>query len=137
MPDEVVRRGGCACGAVRYEVTGAPFHLAACHCKLCQRRTGSAFGISCFFATRSLRVLQGDLKTWERSSDSGRMVQCHFCRICGSTVLWNLDVFPDATGIAGGCFDDTDWIQPENHGSASMAHKWMCFPLDVEGGQQE
>jgi hypothetical protein len=137
MPVEVIRTGGCACGAVRYEVTGDPFHLAVCHCKLCQRRTGSAFGISCFYPTRSLRVVQSDLKTWERSSDSGRMVRCHFCRRCGSTVLWNLEVFPEATGIAGGSFDDTDWIQPERHGWASMAHKWTRFPDEVEVGQQE
>jgi hypothetical protein len=35
--------GGCACGAVRYRLTAAPLIVHACHCRDCQKTTGSAF----------------------------------------------------------------------------------------------
>src|SRR5437899_11866971 len=38
--------GGCQCGSVRYVLTTEPIRLAACHCKECQRQSGSAFGMS-------------------------------------------------------------------------------------------
>ncbi len=47
-------QGGCACGAVRYTLKSAPVALFACHCTLCQRQSGSAFG-------QSLRVRRADL----------------------------------------------------------------------------
>ena len=48
--------GGCLCGAVRYTVTGAPVRAVACHCKFCQRRTGSAFIVSIWFDEGNTRI---------------------------------------------------------------------------------
>ena len=48
--------GGCLCGAVRYTVTGAPVRAVACHCKFCQRRTGSAFIVSIWFDEKDTRI---------------------------------------------------------------------------------
>ncbi len=44
--------GGCLCGSIRYTVSGDPFIAVACHCKQCQLRTGSAFGMGVFFDKR-------------------------------------------------------------------------------------
>ena len=43
MPDEVIRQGGCACGAVRYQIRGQPLRVGLCHCADCRKETGSAF----------------------------------------------------------------------------------------------
>ena len=132
MPMEQVCSGGCSCGAVRYEATGEPLRVSVCHCKECQRRTGSAFGISCYFPEKSVKILQGTLKSYQRLSDEGRWFKTQFCDVCGSTVLWHLEVLPEAIGIAGGTLDVTDWLNPRLHVWASSAQKWIRFPDDAE-----
>jgi hypothetical protein len=126
------RRGGCACGAVRYEAIGDPVRISVCHCKRCQLRTGSAFGVGCYFPERNLKVLQGALKSFQRTSEAGRWVRTRFCETCGSTVLWEAEAFPMIVAVAGGSFDDTDWFEPKLHVWASAAQKWIHFPAGVE-----
>lgn len=132
MAIEHVHTGGCACGAVRYEAVGKPFRVSVCHCKQCQRRTGSAFGISCYFSKENVNILQGTLKMYQRLSDDGRWFRTQFCEVCGSTLLWHLEVLSEAIGIAGGSLDDTDWLDPKLHVWASSAQKWIHFPDDAE-----
>ena len=38
--------GGCQCGAIRYEITGPPAAVYACHCTECQKQSGSAFAMA-------------------------------------------------------------------------------------------
>ncbi|TML50019.1 MAG: hypothetical protein E6G20_00630 [Actinobacteria bacterium] len=66
MP-ELPLRGGCMCGGVRFEVTEAPAHAGYCHCRRCQRRTGTAASISARIAPGSLRILEGEelIKAYE------------------------------------------------------------------------
>jgi hypothetical protein len=58
------REGGCACGAVRYRTTGAPLRTSICHCKSCQRRTGSAFGVNVYFKDDEFQITRGALKSY-------------------------------------------------------------------------
>jgi hypothetical protein len=81
-----VRQGGCQCGAVRYELTAEPIAVSVCHCGECQRQSGSAFGMSMVMPRDAVRVLHGELKTYTRSSDSGRPVVCAFCPECGTRI---------------------------------------------------
>jgi hypothetical protein len=131
MSEVTVRLGGCSCGAVRFEAAGDPVRVGVCHCKECQRRTGSAFGISCYFPKDNVKVLQGSMTTFERSSESGRWARTRFCDVCGSTVLFDVEVQPQAIGVAGGSFDKTDWIDPQLHAWARSAQKWYRFPDDA------
>jgi len=64
-----VHEGGCACGAVRYRVKNAPFRTSVCHCRACQRRTGSAFGVGIYFKQDDFELLRGELKAYEYRSD--------------------------------------------------------------------
>ena len=131
MSEVTVRLGGCSCGGVRFEATGDPIRVGVCHCKECQLRTGSAFGISCYFPKDKVKVLQGSMTTYERSSESSRWARTRFCDVCGSTVLFDVEVQPQAIGVAGGSFDKTDWIDPQLHAWARSAQKWYRFPDDA------
>jgi hypothetical protein len=124
--------GGCACGALRYTVAGEPVRIVACHCKQCQLRTGSAFGIGCFFPKQAIEVTQGSTTSYERISEAGNRVKFQFCSSCGSTVLWKTEAFPQAMGVAGGSFDDTDWLEPQLHVWAKAAQRWITFPDHAE-----
>lgn len=132
MSENAKRKGGCACGAVRYETVGDPMRISVCHCKDCQRRTGSAFGIGCYFRRDAVTLSGGTTRKYERTSDAGRHVGTHFCESCGTSVYWIPEVLPNAIGIAGGTFDDTDWLDPKLHIWSKSAQKWFHFPGDAE-----
>jgi hypothetical protein len=65
------RSGGCQCGYVRHEVTKRPVGLAVCHCRECQRQSGSAFGMSLGIPEGAFRLTTGTLKTFAVVCDSG------------------------------------------------------------------
>lgn len=127
-----VHEGGCLCGAVRYRVRGEPVRASVCHCRNCQRRTGSAFGIGAYFKEGDIE-LRGELKTHEyRSDESGRWLRTQFCVSCGSTVSWTAEAFPGIRALAGGSFDDPDWLKIDRHGWTRSKQKWVVFPPGVE-----
>ena len=80
-----VHEGGCLCGAVRYRVTGEPVRTSVCHCRKCQARTGSAFGIGAYFREADVE-LRGALTTYEyRSDETRRWLRTQFCPRCSTT----------------------------------------------------
>jgi hypothetical protein len=81
----------CCCGSLRAEATGEPSLLGICHCTECQRRTGSAFGVSTYFPKGQVRTA-GPSRVYVRGSDSLRKVEIHFCLDCGSAVFWYAEV---------------------------------------------
>src|SRR2546430_11670319 len=77
-------KGGCQCGAVRYEVAGVPLATYVCHCRECRKQSASAFGISVIVRTSDLHLRQGAVASWTRGTDSGGRRQCGVCPECGS-----------------------------------------------------
>ena len=80
--------GRCQCGAAAYMVTTAPEAVYVCHCRECQRQSASAFGVSIAVAKVGFRLERGEVRVWSRGTDSGRVLHCHFCAVCGSR-LWH------------------------------------------------
>lgn len=80
-----VLRGGCLCGQVRYAILGPPLHVSICHCRHCQKNTGSAFSVNAVFLEQSARVT-GRLATFEDEGDSGHPVRRLFCPDCGTPI---------------------------------------------------
>lgn len=54
--------GGCACGYVRYTISSPPFIIHCCHCRFCQRQTGSAFALNALFDATSVNIIAGEVK---------------------------------------------------------------------------
>ena len=48
--------GGCQCGAIRYEISGAPQLVYTCHCRDCQRLTSSAFSMGLVVAENAFSM---------------------------------------------------------------------------------
>ncbi len=128
-----IHEGGCVCGAVRYRVKNAPARTSACHCRFCQRRTGSAFGIGAYFREADVEILGGELKTYEhRSDETQRWLRMQFCPRCGATVTWTAEALPGMRAIAGGSFDDPKWLRIERHAWLRSAHPGSAVPEGVE-----
>lgn len=80
------RTAHCHCGSLRVITTGEPERVYLCHCRACQRRTGTAFHFGATYLKERVR-LGGDRKIFERDADSGYRIRFHFCTNCGTTPL--------------------------------------------------
>ncbi len=112
-----INEGGCFCGAIRYAVSADPVRVTICHCKFCQRATGSAYMVEPVFDLENLRIIRGEPATYDhRSAGSGKIVHIHFCRNCGTKIYLSFERYLGMCGIYAGTFDDPNWfaIEPEN-----------------------
>ena len=98
--------GGCQCGGVRYQITGAPLALYVCHCAECRKQSVSAFGISLIVRCADFHLVQGSLQHWSRPADSGRTVDCYFCPTCGSRIWHSGSERQDTLSVKGGSLDE-------------------------------
>jgi hypothetical protein len=115
--------GGCLCGQVRYTATGDPAFSGVCHCRNCQRYTGSAFEPVLAFPTASVSI-QGELKTYNDTGDSGKPVHRRFCPNCGSGVIAEVDIMPGMMMVLAGTLDDTTSFKPAMEIYCSSAQPW-------------
>ena len=112
MIDQDKHEGGCLCGNVRYQTYGSPERSGVCHCRYCQLRTGSSFGISIYFKEENVKVISGVLNEYSYQTESLRSAIIRFCSNCGSSLFWQVGNFKGFIGVAGGSFDPpTFWYE--------------------------
>lgn len=121
------RTGQCFCGAVKYVVTGPPINVRACHCRDCQRLTGSAFFVRALFLKTAVSIT-GRLAEFPSSDDLTRK----FCPRCGSQMFAERKSRPDSIAIALGSFDHLDGISPTEHVWVSDRQEWVSIPITVQ-----
>lgn len=112
-------RGGCLCGACRYETSAAPINVRACHCRACQKATGAPF------YTRVLVPIEGLEITgpvaWYSSSPE---VRRGFCSRCGTT-MFSERASAGVIGLTMGSLDDPDAFAPSEHIWVSRKQAWL------------
>lgn len=123
--------GGCSCGAVRYEVRGAPVRMLNCHCRDCQRAGGSAFA-AIFVVSRSAFEMSGELRYHGSVGSSGKRVERGFCPTCGSPVAIRIERAPDIVALQAASLDD-----PSAHRPAFDIYTECAQPWDVMAGGTE
>lgn len=129
--------GGCQCGGVRYRVTGSPLALAVCHCKECQRQSGSAFGMSLVVRSEGFELLAGTLRDFTRSSDSGRPVRCAFCPDCGTRIYHEPAYAKGALNVKAGTLDDTSWLEPGLQVWTRSKQGWVELPAGLQSFERQ
>jgi hypothetical protein len=123
--------GGCLCGQVRYVANADPAFVGVCHCKNCQKQTGTAFSVLVGIPKATMSV-QGRLKAFHDIGDSGQPVKRNFCPECGSPIFTDAAVMPEVAFIKAGTLDDTSWLDPKLHVYCDSAERWTPIP---EGSQ--
>lgn len=109
---------------------GDPSALAVCHCKECQRQSGSAFGMGLFIPKERFLLIQGTLKTFTRSSDSGRPVVCSFCPDCGNRIIHEPSALPTMVNVRAGTLDDTTWLKPTVQAWTVSKQPWLGVGIE-------
>src|SRR5262245_17803725 len=124
---EAALTGGCNCGRVRFEVTAPLVGASYCHCKRCQRRTGSAASPNAHPAAGSFRIVAGEdrLRVW-RPDEGGEK---WFCGDCGSA-LFGRPAQAGPMAIRMGTFDGDPGVRPSVRQFVAYAAPWEPIPED-------
>jgi hypothetical protein len=120
----------CACGALTAEAEGEPDSVVICHCRACQRRSGSAFGASVYFPAGQVRI-SGERRSFTRRADSGGNFTHHFCPHCGTALVWEVSNKPGSLGVALGAFADPAFAIPARSVFEESKHPWVGFEIDI------
>ena len=121
--------GGCACGAIRYAVTEEPLIVHACHCRDCQRLTGSAFATNMWLERKHVAVSGAEPRVHRVSAGSGKPHDLFSCPNCG-TILWSR--YHGAPGdtmlLRAGTLDTPEAITPDVHIFTRSKVPWLTLP---------
>ena len=125
-----VRAGGCACGSVRYELTGEPLFVHCCHCLNCQRQTGSAFVINVLIETDRVELLAGEPQAVDVPRDDGSKQRIHRCPECQVAVYSEYGT-PAILFVRAGTLDEPSSVAPDVHIYTRSKLPWVRVPDDV------
>ena len=118
------RTASCACGACAVHVSGAPRSIYGCSCAACQRTTGSVFAYRAIYSLAAVQAIQGDLRSWRRTGDSGRWLDQFFCPVCGVILYMTAEAMPGAISVSVGCFGDPSFAAPATVHHLDSAPGW-------------
>jgi hypothetical protein len=115
--------GGCLCGAVRYECEVQPVLAGHCQCRDCRKDTGTGHSSHLGVPAAALRI-EGQLRTYEKSADSGRTAARSFCPTCGSPIMFQTSGLPDVIFLTAGSLDDPAAFGPSMVVFTESAQPW-------------
>ena len=125
--------GGCDCGEVRYRMIAAPLFVHCCHCRWCQRETGSAFALNALVESDRVELLAGEPEIVDTPSSSGKgqqIARCPQCRIA----VWS--TYAMAVGdrirfIRVGTLDEPGRLAPDIHIFTASKQPWLALPPGI------
>jgi hypothetical protein len=120
---EVPFAGGCACGAVRYECIAEPAMAFNCHCRDCQRASGTAYASGLLVPADAFKFTRGAPKYHVGTADSGRSVGRGFCAEFGSPVVATQSGYPIFIVYAAS-LDDPSGHRPTMDIFTASAQPW-------------
>ena len=125
-------RGGCRCGAVRYEVNTEPLFAGHCQCRDCQYETGGGHTSLMGFPAEAVKV-SGTLQIFTVVADSGAEIRRGFCPTCGSPIAGMPDGTPSIMTIRVGSLDDPGVFEPQFVCYTSRGHAWDVMSPTLSG----
>ena len=121
--------GGCVCGAVRYELGGAPFASCWCHCTTCQRLSGSPGMVFASIGREHFRYVAGEDKV--KPLILTGFAERAFCGECGSPLTVAYDFQPDTIDLTVCTLDEPAAAPPEHHIFWASRPDWLDVPDDL------
>lgn len=123
-------RGGCLCGALRYECAAEPVVSGHCQCDDCRKASGTGH-CSHMAVAKGAVAISGAAKVFEKPADSGNIVGRAFCPECGSSVYSVNSGFPDLIFLRASSLDDPDIFKPQMVVYTRNAPAWDHMAPDL------
>jgi hypothetical protein len=121
--------GGCTCGKLRYRLTRLPMVVHCCHCRWCQRETGTAFALNAMIETSCISVLSGHTEQVDTPSNSGKGQKIIRCPDCSVAVWSHYAGAGDILSfIRVGTLDNPDILPPDLHIYTESKQPWVVLP---------
>jgi hypothetical protein len=119
--------GGCLCGAVRYEITGAVSNPCFCHCTTCRRATGAPMVPWGTFAREAVRIVHGRLSEFRSSAQVAR----GFCAHCGTSLTYRHEARAGEIDVTLSTLDDPTLLAPRMHVWVKDRLPWVAIGDDL------
>jgi hypothetical protein len=128
-PDPFPAEGGCDCRHVRYRMATRPLFVHCCHCRWCQRASGSAFALNAMIEADRVSLLAGEIDLVDTPSASGRgqkIARCPHCRVA----VWShyAGAGPSVSFVRVGTLDNPDLLPPDIHIFTASKQPWVVIP---------
>ena len=121
-------KGGCHCGAIRYELSAQPFDADYCHCRDCQRTTGAPVAAWIDFTKEQIHWLHNEPYEYK----SSEYIRRGFCPVCGSTMSYRSTRYPDYFTLSITSLDEPDSVRPNYHIHTASQVSWLSIEDDCE-----
>ncbi len=118
--------GGCLCGAIRYKASVSTSENLYCHCRMCQRWTGSVVACSAIIPKSALKITKGEPKYYRSSG----FVERGFCPDCGSPLFYR-PIKDDWLAIQTGTLDNPELAPPVGHYGVEGRISWLKIEDDL------
>ena len=124
-------QGGCACGAVRYRLGSLPMFMHCCHCRDCQRQTGSAFVLNALIEAERVALLSGSPQPVAVPTPSGKPQKIYRCPSCGVALWSTYGGVQKLRFVRVGTLDDSAALRPDVHIYVRSKLPWVTLPEGV------
>jgi len=127
-----VKKGSCLCGSVQFTLTADPVAVGVCHCRDCQKQTGTSFSVVALVPLAAV-TMSGELGVFRTVGESGQEVERSFCPNCGSPVRTDSNGTRQQgiTIIKAGLLDDAGALQPNLQIYCETEHDWLRKGTDI------
>jgi hypothetical protein len=136
-PDPLRFAGGCTCRGVRFRMTSVPLFVHGCHCRWCQRESGSAFALNAMIESDRVELLEGRPERIATRSASGKgqtILRCPRCRVA----VWShyAGAGEAVSFVRVGTLDEPDRLPPDIHIFTESKQPWVVLGERVPGVPQ-
>ena len=124
--------GGCTCGLVRYRMRAPPLFVHCCHCRWCQRETGSSYALNAMIEADRVTLLANSPEIVMTPSESGEGQKIARCPACRIAVWSHYAGAGDAVAfVRVGTLDEPDRLPPDIHIFTMSKQPWVVLPPGI------
>ena len=116
---------------MRYRLASAPLFVHCCHCRDCQRQTGSAFALNALIETGRIELMSGAPQPVSVPTDSGRPHDIYRCPACATAMWSDYGRRPQFRFVRVGTLDDPAALPPDVHIYVRSRLPWVVLPEGV------
>ncbi|MDH3691478.1 MAG: GFA family protein [Gammaproteobacteria bacterium] len=130
--EDISLEGGCTCGNIRFQMMSKPMIVHCCHCRWCQRETGTSFALNAMIEADRVALLKGTPEVVNTPSNSGKGQKISRCPNCHIAVWSNYAGAGDAVHfVRVGTLDNPDSLPPDIHIFTASKQSWIVLPPDT------